>query len=200
MNTLTRTGTLAAMGITRLSLSEGPIPEITQAERDILNVAFGSYLGLVATDGAEEFRYLDWAITTPLLTYTYWKLAEDWGWDGPFQTLGASAALMSALGYLAQKGRTEEIRRSAFIVSSLFFLIIVIEVLRINAFLQAQIPEERKGLLGIIPLFFIFGWGVYPLVFYADKELRNSVWDIMDLINKPIYTLVYNNVLDRIYA
>lgn len=200
MNTVTRNGTLVAMGLTRATLPEGPIPEITQAEKDILNVAFGSYLGLAATDGAAGFRYFDWVITTPLLTYTYWKLAEDWGWQGNFETLGVSAALMSALGYLSQEGPTAELRNAAFIISSLFFLVIVVEVLRINAYLQRVIPEERKGNLSIIPWFFILGWGLYPLVFYGPPNLRDSVWNILDLINKPVYTLVYNDILEQIYA
>lgn len=200
MNSLTQVGTLGAMALTRATLQEGPIPEITQAEKDILNVATASYVGLVATENTDEFRYIDWVITTPLLTYTYWKLAEDQGWEGPFETLGVSAALMSALGYLSQKGPSEEVRKAAFLISSLFFLVIVVEVLRINAYLQKVIPEERKGLLGIIPWFFILGWGLYPAVFYASAEIRDTVWNILDLINKPVYTLVYNDILEQIYA
>jgi bacteriorhodopsin len=206
INGLTRTGTLTGLVLTKLTLPDSsddfasPIPEITQAENNILNVATASYLGLVVTNGSPELRYFDWVITTPLLTYTYWKLVEDWGWDKPFETLGISAALMSALGYLAQKGKTEVLRKSAFLISSLFFLVIVIEVLRINTFLQQQIPEERKGLLGVIPWFFILGWGLYPLVFYASKEIKDTVWNLLDLINKPIYTLVYNRIINQIYS
>jgi bacteriorhodopsin len=178
---LTSAVTTAAMGIGAVTISNS-IPEVETAETLLLSVAFGSYIGLNATKN-EGFRYLDWIITTPLLVFTYWKSAEVRGWRGSFRTLGLSAIFMSALGYFADKGPWKNYLVG---LSFLFLSLILLEVYRISSYLQTL----NNPALNILPIFFYLGWTLYGLTFYLPFETRSTIWNVLDLINKPVYALV----------
>jgi bacteriorhodopsin len=200
---LTQRFTLGGLGLYLFSLNLSRpvvIDDIYEAEIAILSVAFLSYIGIEITSktrlGEQNvFRYVDWTITTPILTYTYWRLANFLGYKNSFIPLGVSAGLMSALGYFVENGSTREIRRNSFIISTIFYVIVLIEIFRIDAFLKIVIPKKFFGYLSIIPLFFLFGWGLYPVAFLFDRPTRQSIWNILDFINKPIYTIIFNDIL-----
>lgn len=178
---LTSAVTTAAMGIAAVTVTNS-IPEVETAETVLLSVAFGSYIGLNAIQN-EVFRYLDWVITTPLLLFTYWKSAEVRGWKGSFRTLGLSSIFMSGLGYFADRGPWKNYLVG---LSFLFLGIILLEIYRISEFLR----EFQNPALNLLPAFFYLGWTLYGLTFYLPKGTRSQVWNVLDLINKPVYSLV----------
>lgn len=170
-----------------------PIPEVESAERLLLAIASGSYAGLILT-GDETFRYLDWTLTTPLLTYTYWKTAVELGWTGTYELLGISPILMSIFGYLAE--RIPKYRNLYYGISFVFFLTIVLNVIEISSYLY----RYNNALLNFIPWFFYIGWTLYALTFYTKDPSRSIVWSVLDIINKPLYALVLGTANDQLVA
>jgi bacteriorhodopsin len=81
--------------------------DVQKASAAILGIAFTQYAITTFIHRsnpivAQELRYIDWVATTPLLLYTYWRVAKRDGWDRAFYPLVASVVTMIIMGYIAE--------------------------------------------------------------------------------------------------
>jgi bacteriorhodopsin len=136
---------------------------------------------------AQQLRYFDWLITTPLLLYTYWKLAELEGYKSEFMLLLFADLIMIITGVIAEFWGSKLL----FVIGCLAYVYIIVKVLEIMNHFR-NIGQENKRNLG---WFFIFGWLIYPLGFYLNNELKFIAFSIADFVNKGIYSIMLSDCL-----
>jgi bacteriorhodopsin len=105
---------------------------ISKAEVAILGIALTQYaltfvletsnvLQKDAYEFAQQLRYVDWLITTPLLLYTYWKLAKVEGYQGAdFVWLFFADMVMMIFGIFAEFFAPN--KTISFVLFIIFFL------------------------------------------------------------------------------
>lgn len=179
---------------------------ISKAETAILGVAFTQYaltfviensnvLQKDATEFAQQLRYIDWLITTPLLLYTYWKLAKIDGYQGAdFVWLFFADMVMMIFGIFAEffaPNRT--ISFALFIIGSLGYVYIFYEITNIMEYFRTMQMTSKKNL----GYFFLLGWLIYPIGFYLSFESKFTLYSFGDFINKGLYSIALGNVLDE---
>lgn len=136
---------------------------------------------------AEEIRYIDWILTTPLLLYTYWRLANVHGYESKFKYLAVAVILMIALGFMAENGDS----RNWFIISMIPYFYILYEILNIQKMFKEKKMEKHYSL----GQFFIYGWAIYPAAFYAPDTFKYVLYSIGDFVNKGVYSIMLYNIL-----
>jgi len=176
---------------------------IRNAEIAILGIAFTQYaLTFVIENSnvldkdsnlfAQQLRYFDWLITTPLLLYTFWKIAEIEGYKGDFFILFAMDLIMIITGMIAEVFVTNPMYKYyLFVIGSIAYLVIFIKILEIMSFLKDKNKEKERRL----GWFFIFGWLIYPLAFFLSDNAKFIVYSIGDFINKGLYSIYLSNIL-----
>lgn len=143
---------------------------------------------------AQQLRYFDWLLTTPLLLYTYWKLAELEGYSGDFFILFIMDFVMIVSGIIAENFVKNRLYKYyIFIIGSLAYLVIFIKILEIMSFFSDKNQYGKKQL----GYFFLIGWLIYPLGFFFNEEFKFVLYSIGDFINKGIYSIVLNNILQE---
>ena len=178
---------------------------IKNAEIAIFGVAFTQYAltfiiensNVLDKDSnlfAQQLRYFDWLITTPLLLYTFWKLAEVEGYKGDFFLLFAMDFIMIVCGMIAEVFVTNPIYKYyLFTIGCIAYLVIFIKILEIMSFFKDKNKYEERRL----GWFFIFGWLVYPIAFFLNDEAKFVVYSIGDFINKGLYSIYLSNILEN---
>jgi len=198
-NTLTLYGLPTVLSVKLINPpSKEPLNNgIYNAEILILSIASIQYLivsGFNDIRRIQRWRYLDWILTTPLLLFTYWKLAETEGWTGNFYNLLIPNVLMILFGYLAEF--PEVIGNSIsknylYLLGMVSLLFVLYEIYNITKFLNEK-NYNTKG----IEYFFYIGWTLYGLNFInPDENSRQSFFNILDLFNKAIYSLYLDSVI-----
>jgi bacteriorhodopsin len=168
--------------------------EIQKASTAILGIAATQYS--ISTflydrypDIAEEIRYIDWGLTTPFLLFTYWKLANTHGYQSNFTYLAAAVLFMVALGYVAET----EIGYKSFILSFIPYLYILYEITQMQTMYRDKNMPEYESLGN----FFIYGWAIYPLAFYAPMSYKYIIYSIGDFVNKGMYSIMLYKLLEK---
>jgi bacteriorhodopsin len=175
---------------------------VAKAELAILAVAFTQYamtfiiensnvLDKDATEFAQQLRYIDWLITTPLLLFTFWKLANVDGWNGDFVWLLFAVLAMMIFGIFAEFFTNKKLSIFLFSLGCLAYVYIVIEVIRIMKFFNDN-DQSNKSILGY---FFLIGWLVYPIGFFLPFNAKFILYSFGDFINKGLYSLALTEVI-----
>jgi len=188
--------------------TNNPIYEqITKAENAILAIAFTQYAMTFVIENsnvlekdselfAQQLRYIDWLITTPLLLFTYWKLAKIDGFSGDFVWLLFADIGMMVCGILSEilLPRNKRLAYFLFILGSLFYVYIFIEVLRIMRFFNKTKGQNyvKKNRLGY---FFLLGWSIYPIGFFLPSDFKYILYSIGDFINKGLYSISLQSII-----
>jgi bacteriorhodopsin len=153
---------------------------IKNSEIAILGIAFTQYAltfiiensSVLDKDSslfAQQLRYFDWLITTPLLLYTFWKLAELEGYEGDFFLLFIMDIIMIVSGMIAEIFIENKITKFyLFGIGTIAYGIIFWKVIEIMKFLKNKNQTNKKNL----GWFFIFGWLIYPLAFFLNDEAK----------------------------
>jgi len=163
--------------------------EIQKSSVGILSIALTQYfisawlsINKNEKQMAEDIRYADWLFTTPLLLYTYYKLAENNGYVSNFKPLFVSVVAMIVLGYISEKSNNSV---QWYVVSMIPYLYILYEITNIQKHFDQKQMKSHKDLGN----FFIYGWAVYPLGFFLNSEYKYIIYNIGDFINKGVYSL-----------
>jgi len=176
---------------------------ITKAELAILAIAFTQYsvtfvlensnvLEKDSQEFAQQLRYVDWLITTPLLLFTYWKLANIEGWSGDFVWLLFAVLAMMIFGIIAEFFTTnKKLSLFFYILGCLAYVYIFVEIIRIMNFFSDKGQKSRKDL----GYFFLIGWLLYPIGFFFPFESKFIIYSIADFINKGLYSIALQNTL-----
>lgn len=141
---------------------------------------------------AQQLRYFDWLITTPMLLYTYWKLAEVDGYQSEFFLLFIMDLIMIISGIVAEIFVKDTLTKYyIFAIGSIAYGIIIWKIVEIMNFFKEK-GEEKKRNLG---WYFILGWLCYPLAFFVNDEAKFIVYSIGDFINKGLYSISLNQII-----
>ena len=175
---------------------------IRNSEIAILGIAFTQYaltfiiensnvLDKDANTFAQDLRYFDWLFTTPLLLYSYWKLAEVDGYDRDFFLLFAMDVVMILSGLIAERVQNKSLVYFFYLIGCLAYVVIFTKVLQIMDFFRSK-GETRKKNLGY---YFILGWLIYPIGFLFGDNLKYVIYSIGDFINKGLSSLSLNEII-----
>jgi sensory rhodopsin len=177
--------------------------KIIRIDIAILAVAFTQYamtfiiensnvLDKDATEFAQQLRYVDWLITTPLLLYSFWKLAEIEGYTGDFIWLLFADLAMMIFGIVAEFFNFSwKLKLFFYTLGCLGYVYIFIEVLRIMKFFNDNSMSEKANL----GYYFLIGWIIYPIGFFLPFESKFILYSFGDFINKGLYSISLVNVL-----
>lgn len=194
------TGALGTSLITSLlrKKKEGESPKIKtihDLKKIIFGVATTQYvinLNIKNFETAQKLRYLDWVITTPLLLRALHLLAEEKGYTGSFLPALGANILMVAAGYQAEHAKTNGSRQAYYTLGLVMFAIVLKEVHAWGRYLKSQDVNVNELLI-----YFYVGWTVYGVNFInPNEDLRQVVFNISDLINKSVYGLSLDRVID----
>lgn len=174
---------------------------ILRTDVAILGVAFTQYamtfliensnvLSKDATKFAQQLRYVDWLITTPLLLYSYWKLAQIEGWNGDFVWLLFADLVMMIFGIAAEFFNFSfKTKMILYTIGCLGYVYIFIEVLRIMNYFRENNMSDKAN----IGYFFLIGWWIYPVGFFLPFESKFILYSFGDFINKGLYSIALVN-------
>lgn len=186
------------------------IKKIRRYEKIILGVATGQYIVSYRSnyDILQNWRYLDWAITTPLLLKTFHLLAVEKGYDKSAKNAIIYDLIMIASGYLAEnkldnltlfnrKSSTKKcnsINKIAwYSIGVAAYIGVLIEITKWYKFLK-----EKNVNVDNLLYFFYIGWTLYALNFLnPEKELKQMSFDVLDFFNKGVYSIVLNSVIEK---
>lgn len=180
-----------------ISTTDAKYQTIRNAETAILGIAFTQYavtfvlensnvLEKDSQEFAQQLRYIDWLVTTPLLLYTFWKLAEIEGYGGDFALLFFADILMIICGIFAEIFfQNKPIAIWFYFLGCLAYILIIIKIVDIMNFFNNLNLKSRKNL----GWFFIFGWLIYPIGYFFSDNVKYSLYSIGDFINKGVYSL-----------
>jgi len=177
--------------------------KIIRIDIAILAVAFTQYamtfviensnvLDKDATEFAQQLRYVDWLITTPLLLYSFWKLAQIEGYNGDFIWLLFADLAMMIFGIAAEFFNFNfKTKILLFSIGCLGYVYIFIEVLRIMNYLRSKSMNDKAN----VGYFFLIGWWIYPIGFFLPFDSKFTLYSFGDFINKGLYSIALTNVL-----
>lgn len=178
--------------------------KILRVDIAILGIAFTQYamtfiieqsdvLQKDATEFAQQLRYVDWLITTPLLLYSYWKLAEIEGWNGEFVWLLFADLAMMIFGIVAEFFNfSKKTKIILFSIGFLAYVYIFIEILKIMNFFNNKGDDVSKSKANL-GYFFLIGWLVYPVGFFLPFESKFVLYSFGDFVNKGLYSIALQN-------
>jgi hypothetical protein len=93
---------------------------------------------------------------------------------------------MVGLGYLAERSS-----QNYYWISMIPYLYILHEIRKIQKmFDDKNMPKHAQ-----LGLFFILGWAVYPLAFFAPNDVKFPMYSIADFVNKGIYSLSLYHII-----
>lgn len=196
-------GFLAATGLYKLLKHEvgktNTLETIRRIEIAILTIASGQYVIALnmPVKRLQRWRYADWLITTPLLLRTFHLLAVEKGFTGPFAPALTANIAMISIGYLAEfpetvnRANDQNFKRVMYAMSTASMLIIFYYVKQWDDYLKAHGVDT-----GRLPWYFYIGWSVYAINFLnPNEELRQTIFNIMDSINKGVYAIELDRVI-----
>jgi bacteriorhodopsin len=141
---------------------------------------------------AQQLRYFDWLITTPLLLYTYWKLAQISGYNSDFFLLFIMDIIMIVAGIFAEMvSSNKNLSLILYLIGCAAYVVIFIKVTQIMNYFR-DIDETDKKNLGY---FFLIGWLIYPIGYFFNDNIKYILYSVGDFINKGLYSISLNNVL-----
>ncbi|GAB3511385.1 hypothetical protein GCM10027341_50790 [Spirosoma knui] len=145
-----------------------------------------------------QYRYMDWAITTPLLLIKMVSMLRIRYRDAPKQyaTLLAADFFMIVTGYVGEQQLTDGAQvlvTSKLIwgaVSTLGYVLIPLTLYRIWQQFNTQVESEERLAFRTIALTTVTFWGVYPIGYILtcipsfDPNWIHLAFSIADVINK----------------
>ena len=181
------------------------INKIQFLEASILIIASLQYMIVLNISDPKRYqrwRYLDWALTTPLLLGTFYLTAVEKGYNKSIIPAIIANEIMIVSGYWSEYPETSplagyfpanQIRWFFFVLGFLALAVVFVYVNEWNSYLQDQNIDT-----GFLPYFFYIGWVLYSLIFLVkDTFIRQSAFDVLDLFNKPIYTIYLTNFIEK---
>lgn len=175
---------------------------VVKSEMAIISIAFTQYAltfiiensNVLEKDSelfAQQLRYLDWLITTPLLLYTFWKLANVFGYESDFVLLVFADIIMILSGIVAEFTSNKNLAIISYLIGMVAYGFIIWKVIDIMNFFKKEERMDAKNL----GWFFILGWAIYPVAFLLPTEPKYILFSVADFINKGIYSIALTNCL-----
>lgn len=180
---------------------------IAKSEIVILGIAFTQYaitfvmensnvLEKDSQEFAQQIRYIDWLVTTPLLLYSYWKLSNVDGYESDFLLLLLMDLVMIISGILSEIFVNHKTwQYILYGIGMIAYGIIVWKIIEIMKYYKENTSIEKAEEKYNLGFFFIFGWLIYPVGYFFNNNYKYLVYSFGDFINKGLYSLALNNVI-----
>jgi bacteriorhodopsin len=187
--------------------SESKYNSISKAEITILGIAFTQYaitfvmensnvLEKDSQEFAQQIRYIDWLVTTPLLLYTYWKLSEVDGYKSDFSLLLIMDLVMIIAGALSEIFVNHKTwKYILYGIGMVAYGIIIWKIVEIMKYYNDNPDIDKAESKMNLGYFFIFGWLVYPIGYFFNDNAKYLVYSFGDFINKGLYSIALINTL-----
>lgn len=137
------------------------------------------------------FRYIDWLLTTPLLLLEFPLLLGVGARGASFmRRLIILDLIMIASGFFGELYQgNAPIHWGMFLLGCIAWLAILVQMFNALQQLPPSVGPSLRGGLRVLGLFFLVGWAVYPLGYFAPilelpLEVRELVYNLADAINK----------------
>lgn len=174
------------------------IRQIKELEKAIFIVATAVYVLNAGKSNLREvqlLRYLDWAITTPMLLKGLHVLAEEKGFSGSFAPALALNLGMILFGYIYEFGNLNpKYERTIPLALGFSTFAGVLTYVRLWGKHLRDRGCEVDGLLS----FFYIGWTLYGInTLNPNEDFRQGLFNVLDLFNKGIYSLVLERVISK---
>lgn len=146
-----------------------------------------------------QFRFVCSLLTSPLVLYSYYQIANDDGYKSSFAILLVSTFVLIFCG-VAQEylKHIKWIKQLIYLVILIAFSLIVWRIADIMKFFKSLKNEggDARYRLGY---FLIFGWLLYLGSMFIDRknELKFIVYALGDLVTKALYSLALNTALTK---
>ena len=162
-------------------------------ETILLGVATGAYLSMLPLQIAQEklnLRYLDWLITTPLLTSVIYEYAVAVNpkvrEEIPQSYLVIPPILMIVTGYLARITCNPDLRNMYLLLSWIFLAFTLINIYRLSQLVDLKGAEW----------FFYILWPLYGVVFFVNNiHERSYYYNILDFLAKIVFAIYFTDVV-----
>jgi len=187
--------------------SEDKYNNVAKAEITILGIAFTQYaitfvmensnvLEKDSQEFAQQIRYIDWLVTTPLLLYTYWKLSDVDGYKSDFALLLIMDLVMIVSGILSEIFvNHRKWQLILYGIGMIAYGIIIWKIVEIMKYYSDNATIDKAESKMNLGYFFIFGWLIYPLGYFFNDNAKYLAYSFGDFINKGLYSLALNNVI-----
>ena len=137
------------------------------------------------------FRYIDWLLTTPLLLLEFPLLLGIGARGAAFmRRLIILDLVMIASGYFGELYLgNAPIHWGMFLLGCIAWLAILVLMFNALQQLPPSVGPAMRGALRVLNLFFLVGWAIYPLGYFAPilelpLEVRELVYNLADAVNK----------------
>jgi bacteriorhodopsin len=180
---------------------------VVKSEIVILGIAFTQYaitfvmensnvLEKDSQEFAQQIRYIDWLVTTPLLLYTYWKLSSVDGYQSDFYLLLVMDLVMIISGALSEIFVNHKTwKYILYGIGMVAYGIIVWKIIEIMKYYKDNSSIDKAEEKSNLGYFFIFGWLIYPIGYFFKDNYKYIAYSFGDFINKGLYSLALQNTI-----
>ena len=138
------------------------------------------------------YRYIDWFLTVPLQIIEFYLILAV-AKKVPIQLfykLLAASIIMIGFGFLGETGQIN--RNVGFIIGTVAWLYILYEIFYGDAAKYKEETEDESVKFAFDSLKWIvtIGWSIYPIGYLLEKHNMNLLYNIGDLINKILFSLI----------
>jgi bacteriorhodopsin len=158
-----------------------------------------------------QFRYVDWALTTPLIVAIFPLLTQSANRAGMITSLMIADFLMILLGYIGevsvnQAGGGTQTGWICFLLSCVFFVYIIIVLYGQLSEAAADMPDEMRSTFESLKNFLVISWMVYPLGFMVPLlgykgnllALRELLYCVADIAAKVGFGIIVVNLAKKL--
>jgi len=130
-------------------------------------------------------RYIDWAITTPMMLLALCLvLSQNINSSVKFTTMIAIVILNYVMLYIGYLGESKKISRLMAMIGGFVPFIMMFTIIYFN-FVNPKYNYANN----ILFLFYIIVWGLYGIVYMLDENYKNISMNILDLTAKCLIGL-----------
>ena len=167
--------------------------KVKDYETYLLTFASLSYLSMLTTTNPYDklnVRYLDWLLTTPLLTGVVYEYAAEINpqvrKEIPGEYLYIFPILMIITGYLARSTTNKNMEYLFLALSWLFLVLTLYYIYRISQLVNLHAVEW----------FFYILWPLYGLVYFIDDiDQRTNLYNVLDFFAKVVFAIYFTNIV-----
>ena len=146
-----------------------------------------------------QFRYLDWAITTPLMLITLAAFLNHNGTTstrlieflsnntGSLVNIVILNALMLLFGFIGEIGLL-----NPYISTALGFIPFAINFMYIK---DTFLPSSEDSFKNLVFYWFVFFWSLYGVFALMSYTIKNTGYNILDIFSKNVFGLFLSYII-----
>ena len=180
------------------------LKDLLRVEFIVQIVEFIFYIWLIyyfnkVSKNITQFRYLDWAITTPLMLITLAAFLNHNGTTstrlieflsnntGSLVNIVILNALMLLFGFIGEIGLL-----NPYISTALGFIPFAINFMYIK---DTFLPSSEDSFKNLVFYWFVFFWSLYGVFALMSYTIKNTGYNILDIFSKNVFGLFLSYII-----